>query len=127
MTAGCPHSSRTPPPSRGSCRSVTTASKRSLAGPSLSIASSPFSTATTSWPSRSSSSRIAWRFTVSSSTTRMRSLGGEGVARALEQQPHRLAIHGVVVHDEDAELGERRRGRRGARQRREHALGERYH
>src|SRR3989441_763394 len=80
---GCSYSAR--PPSRGICRSVTTASKRSLAGPSRSIASSPFSTATTSCPSRSSNRRMAWRFTASSSTTRMRSLGSvgmEGVARA---------------------------------------------
>src|SRR4029077_6544448 len=69
-----------PPRGRGICRSVTTASNRSLAGPSRSIASSPFSTATTSWPSRSSKRRIACRFTASSSTTRIRSFGSAGVA-----------------------------------------------
>ncbi len=44
----------------------------------------------------------------------------------LQQQAHRLAVHRVVVHHEDAQLGERRRGSGGTRQRREHALGERH-
>src|SRR3989449_747271 len=45
----------------------------------------------------------------------------------LEQQAHGLAIHRVVVHHEDAELGERGHGGRGARERREHALRKRDH
>src|SRR5207237_7455207 len=47
------------------------------------------------------------------------------VTFALEQQAHRLTVHGVIVDDEDAQLGQRRRGGGRARQGREHALGER--
>src|SRR5205807_2223020 len=46
------------------------------------------------------------------------------VTLALEQQAHRLTVHRVVVDDENAQLGQRRRGGGGARQRCQDALGE---
>src|SRR5258705_257329 len=51
--------------------------------------------------------------------------GHDVVPLPLEQQLHRLAVHLVVVHHQDAQLRQRLGGGAGARQGAEHALGER--